>query len=179
MICPSLALTLLLNLARAVDHLLLTFATALAVFATDFAFAAASLMASLAQNTWQLVGALTLLSALSAVLHPVGIPMLRRHGSRPGNAIGWNGMSGNVGIAVAATLAGLPISAAGGHAAFVVPVVVTLGLGVVFARKAPAENEPPARHQKKAAVSLPASLSPAGCTRAAAAGLTFIVQPMP
>jgi MFS family permease len=71
-----------------------------------FGIGASSLLASLAQNAWQLAAALTLLGAFSAIYHPVGIPMLLQHSPRPGRTIGWSGLSGNLGIAVAAGLTG-------------------------------------------------------------------------
>lgn len=200
---PSRTLTLLLNLAHALDHLfLLIFATAVAAIATDFGYArwedlmpfgagafvmfglgaapagrlgdlwgrrrmmllfffgiaAASLLAAASQNAWQLAAALTLLGAFSAIYHPVGIPMLLQHSTRPGNTIGWSGLSGNLGIAVAAALTGLLVQLAGWRAAFIVPGLVTLALGVLFALLVPEETEPPARRTQKAAVPLPASM---------------------
>ena len=200
---PSRPLTLLLNLAHALDHLfLLIFATAVAAIATDFGFArwedlmpygagafvmfglgsapagrlgdlwgrrrmmllfyfgigASSLLAALTQNAWQLAAALTLLGTFSAIYHPVGIPMLLQHSTRPGNTIGWSGLSGNLGIAAAALVTGLLVSLAGWRAAFVVPGVLSLLLGLVFARMAPPEHEPPARRTGKAAVALPTSM---------------------
>lgn len=200
---PSRTLTLLLNLAHALDHLfLLIFATAVAAIAADFGYArwedlmpfgagafvmfglgaapagrlgdlwgrrrmmllfffgiaASSLLAAASQNAWQLAAALTLLGAFSAIYHPVGIPMLLQHSTRPGNTIGWSGLSGNLGIAVAAALTGLLVQLAGWRTAFIVPGLVTLALGVLFARLVPAETEPPARRTQKAAVPLPASM---------------------
>ena len=200
---PSRPLTLLLNLAHALDHLfLLIFATAVAAIAADFGFArwedlmpygagafvmfglgsapagrlgdlwgrrrmmllfyfgigASSLLAALTQNAWQLAAALTLLGTFSAIYHPVGIPMLLQHSTRPGNTIGWSGLSGNLGIAAAALVTGLLVSLAGWRAAFVVPGVLSLLLGLVFARMAPPEHEPPARRTGKAAVALPTSM---------------------
>ena len=200
---PSRTLTLLLNLAHALDHLfLLIFATAVAAIAADFGFtrwedlmpygagafvmfglgaapagrlgdlwgrrrmmlmfffgmAASSFLAAAAQNAWQLAVALTLLGAFSAIYHPVGIPMLLQHSTRPGNTIGWSGLSGNLGIAVAAALTGLLVAFAGWRAAFIVPGLFTLALGLVFARLVPAETEPPAKRTQKAAVPLPASM---------------------
>ncbi len=196
-------LTLLLNLAHALDHLfLLIFATAVAAIAADFGFAgwedlmpygagafvmfglgaapagrlgdlwgrrrmmllfffgigASALLAAMARNAWQLAAALTLLGAFSAIYHPVGIPMLLQHTTRPGHAIGWNGLSGNLGIAAAAVLTGLLVSLAGWRSAFAVPGVLSLLLGLAFARLAPPETEPPARRTSKAAVPLPTAM---------------------
>jgi MFS family permease len=123
-----------------------------------FGIAGSSLLASLAQNAWQLAAALTLLGTFSAIYHPVGIPMLLQHSTRPGNTIGWSGLSGNLGIAVAAALTGLLVAAAGWRAAFAVPGVITLVLGLAFARLAPPEHEAPAKRTQKAAVPLPTAM---------------------
>jgi MFS family permease len=122
-----------------------------------FGIGASSLLAALAQNAWQLAAALTLLGAFSAIYHPVGIPMLVQHSTRPGQTIGWSGLSGNLGIAAAAGLTGLLVAWAGWRWAFAVPGAVTIALGLVFMKLAPAEAEPPARRTARAAVPLPAS----------------------
>jgi MFS family permease len=196
---PSRTLTLLLNLAHALDHLfLLIFATAVASIAADFGFTrwedlmpygagafvmfglasapagrlgdlwgrrrmmllfyygigTSSLLAAASQNAWQLAGALTMLGVFSAIYHPVGIPMLLQHSTRPGNTIGWSGLSGNLGIAAAAALTGLLVALAGWRTAFVVPGLVAIGLGITFGKLAPPEHEAPARRTQKAAVPL-------------------------
>ena len=193
------SVTLLLNLAHALDHLfLLVFATAVAAIARDFGFARwedlmpygvgafllfglgslpagrlgdlwgrrqmmavfffgmgfSALLAATTQNAWQLAAALTLLGAFSSIYHPVGIPMLVQHAARPGAAIGLNGLSGNLGIAVAALLTGFLVELAGWRAAFVVPGLACLALGWVFLAVTPRETEPPAARSKKAPVAL-------------------------
>lgn len=70
----------------------------------------ALLLAAMARGPWQLSAALTLLGAFSAIYHPVGIPMLLQHSTRPGLTIGWNGLCGNMGIAAAAVTTGLLVS---------------------------------------------------------------------
>ena len=191
--------TLLLNIAHAVDHLfLLVFATAVAAIARDFGFArwedlmpygagafvlfglgslpagrlgdqwgrrqmmvvfffgmgAAALLVAVTQNAWQLAAALTLLGAFSSIYHPVGIPMLVQKSANPGAAIGVNGLSGNLGIAAAALLTGFLVAHVGWRAAFAVPGVACLALGVLFMRVAPHETEPPSARSRKAAVPL-------------------------
>lgn len=193
------SVTLLLNIAHAIDHLfLLIFATAVAAIARDFGLArwedlmpygagafllfglgslpagklgdqwgrrqmmlvfffgmgASALLVALTQGPWQLAAALTLLGAFSSIYHPVGIPMLVQQAKNPGAAIGVNGLSGNLGIAVAAILTGLLVAHAGWRAAFAVPGLICLAIGVLFWRLAPHESEPPARRTRKAAVSL-------------------------
>ncbi|HNU10431.1 MAG TPA: MFS transporter [Rubrivivax sp.] len=123
-----------------------------------FGIGASSLLAALAQNAWQLAAALTLLGAFSSIYHPVGIPMLLQYTQAPGRTIGWSGLSGNMGVAVAAGLTGLLVSIGGWRLAFAVPGLLTIGLGLLFMRLAPHEAEPPSRRSSKAAISLPTSL---------------------
>ena len=192
-------ITLLLNVAHALDHLfLLIFATAVATIAAEFGFArwedlmpygvgaflmfglgslpagklgdswgrrpmmlvfffgmgAAALLASITQNVWQLAGALALLGAFSAIYHPVGIPMLVQGASKPGAVIGVNGLSGNLGIAAAALTTGFLVQVAGWRAAFAVPGLLCIALGLLFARLVPAEAEPPAQRKRSSAIAL-------------------------
>jgi len=112
-----------------------------------FGIGAAALLAAATRNAWQLAAALTLIGAFAAIYHPVGIPMLLRHATRPGLTIGINGLSGNLGVALAALVTGLVIKYAGWRAAFVVPAAVAFACGFAFARFAPHEPDPPARRR--------------------------------
>jgi predicted MFS family arabinose efflux permease len=93
----------------------------------------------------------------SAIYHPVGIPMLLRDAKRPGRTIGINGLAGNLGIALAALVTGVLVKYLGWRAAFVVPALVSIGCGLLFARLSPPEGEPPTR-RKLTSVSLPAAV---------------------
>ncbi len=106
---------------------------------------ASALLAALAQGPWQLGVALTVLGCFSAIYHPVGIPMLVQGSARPGAVIGFNGLAGNLGIAAAALLTGLLVDAFGWRAAFALPGLGCLALGLLFARLVPAESAPPAK----------------------------------
>ena len=195
------AAALLLNVAHAIDHLmLLVFATAVGAIAADFgvarwedlmlyaagAFAlfglaslpagrlgdhwgrrammlvfffgigASSLLVAATRSPWQLAAALTLLGAFAAIYHPVGIPMLVQGATRPGRVIGVNGLAGNLGIALAALSTGFLVKYFGWRTAFVVPGLVSIGCGVVFARIAPTETVPPSKRAPRQ-VDLPAA----------------------
>ena len=119
-----------------------------------FGMGAAALLVALTQNAWQLAAALALLGTFSSIYHPVGIPMLVQQSTNPGAAIGVNGLAGNLGIAAAALLTGFLVAHIGWRAAFAVPGVVCLALGVLFMRVAPHETEPPSARSRKAAVPL-------------------------
>jgi len=182
--------SLLLNVAHAIDHLvLLIFATAVGAIAADFGFArwedlmpyatgafvlfglgavpagrlgdqwgrrammlvfgvgvgVSCFVAAAAQNAWQLAAALTLLGAFASIYHPVGIPMLLQHTTRPGAVIGVNGLVGNLGIAVAAVLTGFLVKYFGWRMAFVVPGLASLAYAALFWRVVPREDAPPAK----------------------------------
>ena len=68
--------------------------------------------------------ALTLIGTFASIYHPVGIPMLVQQRATPGATIGVNGLSGNLGIAVAALVTGLLVKWLGWRAAFAVPGLV-------------------------------------------------------
>lgn len=125
-----------------------------------FGMGAAALVCASVQNAWQMAAALALLGLFSAIYHPVGIPMLLQHAARPGRTIGVNGLAGNLGIAFAAVLTGFMVKYAGWRMAFVLPGLLSIGAGILFARVAPAETESPSRRPGKAAVRLtPAMLA--------------------
>ncbi len=126
-----------------------------------FGMGVSAILAAFTRNAWELAAALTLLGVFSAIYHPVGIPMLVQGAAKPGVVIGINGLSGNLGIAAAALVTGLLVKAFGWRAAFFVPGVVCLLLGLVFARVVPHETEPPSKRGGKRA----SSLSPAQLAR--------------
>ncbi len=186
--------TWLLNIAHAIDHLmLLIFATAVGFIAKDFGLATwqelmpyaagafvlfglgslpsgklgdqwgrrammllfffgigiASILVSFTQTPIELAIALTLVGAFASIYHPVGIPMLLQGASKPGATIGLNGLAGNLGVAAAALLTGYLISIAGWRVAFIVPGVISIICGVLFALMIPAETTPPAKRVTK------------------------------
>ncbi|MFN3629714.1 MAG: MFS transporter [Casimicrobiaceae bacterium] len=87
---------------------------------------------ALTQSALQMAVALTVMGAFSAIYHPVGIPMLIQHAKKVGATIGVNGLAGNLGIAFAALLTGFLVKYAGWRAAFAVPGVFSIGLGLWF-----------------------------------------------
>ncbi len=193
------SVTLLLNLAHAIDHLfLLVFATAVASIAREFGFARwedlmpfgvgafllfglgslpagrlgdlwgrrqmmvlfffgigiSACLVALTQNAWQLAAALALVGVFASIYHPVGIPMLVQTAKSPGAAIGVNGLAGNLGIAAAAIVTGYLVEHIGWRAAFVLPGLATIVIGIWFIIAAPHETEPPARRARKTAMPL-------------------------
>jgi MFS family permease len=109
---------------------------------------------SLTQTPLQMGIALTVLGIFSAIYHPVGIPMLVQKAVRPGFTIGINGLAGNLGIALAALSTGFLVAWQGWRVAFIVPGLVSIVCGFVFAWAAPHESDAPAK-KKSNSVQLP------------------------
>ena len=113
---------------------------------------------ALTQTPLQMGIALTVLGVFSAIYHPVGIPMLVQKAERPGLAIGVNGLAGNLGIAMAALSTGFLVAWQGWRMAFIVPGVVSILCGILFAWSAPKETSAPAK-KKSTVVQLPKHLA--------------------
>ncbi len=114
-----------------------------------FGTAASCFLVAVSQESWHLALSLTVLGIFASIYHPVGIPMLLRHASRPGAAIGWNNLAGNLGVALAALITGITVSLADWRAAFVLPGLFALLLGLAFMRLAPQEPQSPAKGSKQ------------------------------
>lgn len=124
-----------------------------------FGIGASALLVAMTQNAWQLAAALTLLGAFASIYHPVGIPMLVQNVPNPGAVIGLNGLFGNLGIAVAALITGFLVKWIGWRAAFVVPGLIAIGCGIVFAMVCPREEHAPSKGRGgKAKVTLTPSM---------------------
>lgn len=113
---------------------------------------------ALTQTPLQMGIALTVLGVFSAIYHPVGIPMLVQKAERPGLTIGVNGLAGNLGIAMAALSTGFLVTWQGWRMAFIVPAVVSILCGFLFAWSAPNETSAPAK-KKSTVVQLPKHLA--------------------
>ena len=110
-----------------------------------FGMGVSLLLVSLTQTPMQMGIALTVMGAFSAIYHPVGIPMLLQNAPKAGAVIGVNGLAGNLGIAFAALLTGYLVKHAGWRAAFIVPGILSLLVGVLFAIKVPQETTAPGK----------------------------------
>jgi MFS family permease len=98
---------------------------------------AASILTGFAQSTWQIAAALTLLGLFGAIYHPVGIAMLVSGRDKIGKVLGVNGVYGNLGVAFAALIAGAFAHWISWRAAFIVPGVVSIAVGIAFAATVP------------------------------------------
>jgi MFS family permease len=142
-----------------------------------FGLGGAALLTAMTQNAWQLAAALTLLGAFAAIYHPVGIPMLVQNVPNPGAVIGVNGLAGNLGIAVAALVTGFLVKWIGWRAAFVIPGMVAIACGIVFAIVCPKEEHAPSKGKggKAKVVLTPAMLVRTFAVMTAAAATSSIL----
>lgn len=141
-----------------------------------FGISGSAVLCALSQSVWQLALGMILLGSFASIYHPVGIPMLLEKSKNPGATIGFNGLVGNLGVAVAAILTGFLIKHAGWRAAFAVPALITGLIGMVFYWVCPREQEPPAKRQGGAKVQLsPKKLTQALAIMTAAAASSSVL----
>jgi MFS family permease len=119
-----------------------------------FGMGASLLLIGATQTPMQMAIALTVMGAFSAIYHPVGIPMLLQNAPKAGAVIGMNGLAGNLGIAVAALITGFLVKYFGWRAAFIVPGVICILLGIVFMRAAPRETSSPAKNRSVSQIAI-------------------------
>ncbi|WP_316177132.1 MULTISPECIES: MFS transporter [unclassified Bradyrhizobium] len=87
----------------------------------------------LVQTPWQLGAALLAIGLFASIYHPVGTAMLVSYADRLGRDMGLNGVFGNLGVASSALVTGVVGQYLGWRFAFIVPGVITVAIGVVFA----------------------------------------------
>lgn len=98
---------------------------------------AASILTGLVQAPWQIAAALTLVGLFGAIYHPVGISMLVSGRDKVGKVLGVNGVYGNLGVAFAALIAGALAHWINWRAAFMIPGVVSIAVGIAYAMMVP------------------------------------------
>ena len=92
-----------------------------------------SVLAGFADSRLTLFLALTGIGIFASIYHPVGIPWLVRNaGTHKGKALGFNGVFGSLGTAVAGLTAGALIDLISWRAAFIVPGSICVGTGLVL-----------------------------------------------
>ena len=96
----------------------------------------ASILTAYAQSPLQIAIALFVLGVFAAIYHPVGLAMVVEGAAKSGTgmAIGINGVWGNLGVGSAALITGFLIDSAGWRTAFVVPGIISILLGLAYAR---------------------------------------------
>ncbi|MEA2904715.1 MAG: hypothetical protein QOI12_2102 [Alphaproteobacteria bacterium] len=101
---------------------------ALFYFGCGLALAAAAL----APDLVMLAVALTALGMFAAIYHPVGTAMLLEQATSRGRSLAFNGVCGNLGVALAAGITAALVHALGWRGAFYVPAIVCLATGVLY-----------------------------------------------
>lgn len=105
----------------------------------------ATICVGMTRTPLELAISLAFLGCAASIYHPVGIPMLVQRERRPGWAIGVNGLAGNLGLAAAAIVTGLLIKHFGWRMAFIIPGIVSILCGLVFAVCATRDATAPAK----------------------------------
>ena len=80
------------------------------------------------------------LGACAAIYHPVGMSLVIATAERPGRALAINGVFGNMGLAGSALVTGLLAEAFGWRSSFVVPGIIAIAIGIVYALQVRADN---------------------------------------
>lgn len=111
-----------------------------------FGIGASAIFTGLSHSAPMLVLGLTLIGIFAAIYHPVGTAMLVAYAQNRGREIGMNGMWGNLGVAFSALITGLLVAHFGWRAAFILPGVVAMVLGVGFALQVREEPVPKRPH---------------------------------
>lgn len=88
----------------------------------------------LIQTPLQLGAALLAIGIFASIYHPVGTAMIVSYADRLGREVGINGVWGNIGVALSALMTGVLAQYLGWRWAFIVPGVLTVGIGLAFAR---------------------------------------------
>ena len=94
---------------------------------------ASSIATALAGSPIEIALGLFAIGVFAAIYHPVGLAMVVHGRKKTGMPLAINGVFGNLGVAAAALLTGYLIDTGGWRNAFVLPGVVSIGLGVVYA----------------------------------------------
>ena len=97
-----------------------------------FGIGLAALLASLANTPGQMSICLMIIGVFAAIYHPVGLAMVVEGLEKTGVPLAINGIFGNMGVASAALLTGFLIDLTSWRAAFAVPGVVSILIGVAY-----------------------------------------------
>ena len=93
---------------------------------------AAAILTGFARTPIELAAGLGLIGLFASIYHPVGIAMVVEDRDKVGKALGINGVWGNLGVALAALVAGALSDWLGWRYAFVVPGALALAVGLCF-----------------------------------------------
>ena len=92
----------------------------------------AAIAAGLAEGPITLALGLAAIGLFGSIYHPVGTAWLIRNAANRGRALGWNGISGSIGLAAAPFVAGALAQVISWRAAFVIPGVLCTATGLAL-----------------------------------------------
>ena len=101
---------------------------------------AASIFTGFSETARQVEIGLALVGVFAAIYHPVGLAMVVADATRVGRSLAINGVWGNMGVALAALTTGAIAELYGWRAAFILPGVVSIVIGVFYALHLKSEN---------------------------------------
>jgi MFS transporter, FSR family, fosmidomycin resistance protein len=93
----------------------------------------AAIAAGLAGGPVTLALGLAAIGLFGSIYHPVGTAWLVRNAENRGRALGWNGISGSIGLAAASLIAGALTQVISWRAAFIIPGALCAAIGVALA----------------------------------------------
>ena len=93
---------------------------------------ASSIATAMAGSPFEIAVGLFAIGVFAAIYHPVGLAMVVHGRKKTGMPLAINGVFGNLGVAAAALLTGYLIDTGGWRNAFVLPGVISIGLGVAY-----------------------------------------------
>ena len=132
-----------------------------------------------ANNALAFAVLLLLLGCFAAIYHPVGSAMLVSNASRLGRELGRNGVWGNLGAALASGVTAFIAAEFGWRAAFAVPGLIAIGLGIAFLAMVPSERgvtrKPPGETAKTLPIARPLTIAALYLAAVIAGGVTFNV----
>lgn len=91
-----------------------------------------AILTSFANTPLQIGIGLTCVGVFAAIYHPVGIAMVVHGREKTGVPLAINGIFGNMGVAAAALITGFLIDTTGWRAAYVLPGVISIVIGVTY-----------------------------------------------
>ena len=94
---------------------------------------ASSIATALAGSPVEIALGLFAIGLFAAIYHPVGLAMVVHGRKKTGMPLAINGVFGNLGVAAAALLTGYLIDTGGWRNAFVLPGIVSIGIGAAYA----------------------------------------------
>lgn len=114
--------------------------------------------AALAPNLVMLALALFALGMFAAIYHPVGMAMLIAASNARGRTLAFNGVCGNLGVALAAGISALIASYLGWRAAFFIPALVCIATGFAYLWMMPDDRHAASKRQSRPEVRVGRSL---------------------